>query len=123
MPEPTSSSIGGVALATGGVALATGSVFGRQYDALMLGFVGGMVSLLILPAMTPFRLGLTLFTATVFGAASAPFGPPIAAKYAAFLLEAGPSPIRLLGALVVGCFIQLVLAAVAKRIQKKGDEA
>lgn len=123
MPEPTSSSIGGGALIAAGAVTITGSILGMQYDALLLGLFGGLVSLMFLPAMTPYKVAGTLFTASVFGAMGSPFAPAAAAQYAQFLLQPGPTPLRLFAALAIGLFVQFVIGAVIKRLAKEGGAA
>jgi hypothetical protein len=123
MPEPTSSSIGGGAILAAGAVTITGSILGMQYDALLVGLFGGLVSLMFLPAMPPFKVAGTLFTASVFGAIGSPLAPAVAAKYADFLVQAGPTPLRLFAALAIGLFVQFLIGAVIKRLAKEGGAA
>lgn len=54
MAEPAASTAG-IAIAAGTITL-TGSIFGVQYDVLLAGFFGGLVSLSYLPAMSPWKI-------------------------------------------------------------------
>jgi hypothetical protein len=54
MAEPASSTAS-IAIAAGTITL-SGSVFGVQYDALLAGFFGGLVSLSYLPHMPAFKV-------------------------------------------------------------------
>jgi hypothetical protein len=66
MAEPSSTTAGGIAVATGLVTL-TGSFLGLQYDALLFGLFGGLVSLMHVSVGTPRRMAGTLATAALLG--------------------------------------------------------
>lgn len=126
MAEPTSGVATGVTIAAGAITL-TGSIFGLQYDALLFGLLGGLLSLMHLPPMTALRVASTLASASVLGAL---FGPAlIAAAQAQFSwIGAVPAqPARLGSAVIVGCFlqalIQLVMAWLQGRTKQIGGGA
>jgi hypothetical protein len=71
MAEPTSASIGAVATATGIITL-TGSVMGLQYDALLIGLFGGLISLMHISAGGKIRTAGSLAAAAVCAAVLSP---------------------------------------------------
>ena len=108
MADPTTNTATGIALATGAITL-TGSIFGLQYDALLFGLFGGLISLMHLSPMGLMRLASTLGTASLMGAL---FGPAaIAAAAASWVwFQAIPKePARLGGSLLVGLFAQALI--------------
>lgn len=120
MTEPANTATACVAAVTGSVTIC-GKFFGMEYDALVLGFFGGVVSLMWLPAMNPLRLCGTLFTASVFGGAASPLAPAIAAKYADFLLATGgAAPLRLFAALAFGAMAQGLIGLAINKLKRAG---
>lgn len=76
MAEPTTATVGTVAAATGIITL-TGSVFGLQYDALLIGLFGGLISLMHISAGSKVRTAGTLASAAVCAAVLCPIAFPI----------------------------------------------
>ena len=72
MAEPASSTAS-IAIAAGTITL-SGSVFGVQYDALLAGFFGGLVSLSYLPPMSALKIASKAEPATVLAIFSADIG-------------------------------------------------
>lgn len=108
MAEPTSGVATGVTVAAGAVTL-TGSIFGLQYDALLFGLFGGLLSLMHLPPMPAVRIASTLASASVLGAL---FGPALTAAAAAhfdWVKSVPTDPARLGSAVFVGCFLQALV--------------
>jgi len=121
-PTSTSSAVAGIALATGAISI-TGSILGLQYDALLFGLFGGLISLMHLKPIGVMNLVGTLFTASVMGAL---FGPAAMAAAAASFdwFKAIPAtPARLGGALLVGLFIQAVIPIALQFLAKRGPQA
>ena len=119
MPEPTSSSIGAVALATGAITI-TGSLLGMQNDALLAGLFGGLVSLMHLAPMTRLRMALSLATAAVFGAFLAPIAHAASLNYFPYLKTAGEG-LRLASSFVLGMVAQIAIPALFKILQRKTE--
>jgi len=76
-PEPVSNTTAGIVLAASTISL-TGSIFGVQYEALMWGMVGGLISLMYLEpknpeaVKTPLRVFGVVAASSIFGGV---FGP------------------------------------------------
>ena len=69
MTDPTTSA--SITIATGSVALG-GAVLGLQYDALLLGLLGGLIALQHLGPMTRWAIASSLAAAAIFAAALSP---------------------------------------------------
>lgn len=122
MAEPSSNTASGIALATGTITI-TGSIFGLQYDALLFGLFGGLISLMHLPPMSLLRLVGTLGSAALFGAL---FGPAMIAFAAASWswFSAVPAGLaRLGGALLVGLFAQAIVPIALAFLDRKRNAA
>jgi hypothetical protein len=114
MAEPASSTAS-IAIAAGTITL-SGSVFGVQYDALLAGFFGGLVSLSYLPPMSGLKI-----TGTVAGSAllAGFFAPVIAAAalhYFPWLHSVGDF-MRLAGGAGLGIAAQVLIPAGLKRLR------
>lgn len=120
MAEPATNTVAGVAIATGAITL-TGSIFGLQFDALLFGLFGGLISLAHLGAMTILKTAATLLTAVLLGGLSAPWAVAIGAGVAAafgwteFYAKVPSDAVRLAGALVVGFSAQWLIGYMASR--------
>ncbi len=114
MAEPSSTTAGAVAAATGVITL-TGSIGILQYDALLFGLFGGLISLMHISAGTPARMAGSLATAALLGAVAALFAPAIVQNLSALnsalaWTRAIPvDPIRLAAALLVGIVAQVAI--------------
>lgn len=126
MAEPTSNAAAGIAIATGAVTI-TGSVFGLQYDALLFGLFGGLLSLMHLDAMSLKRTVATLASAAITGALFAPVAVGFAQGSVDWIAKVPAQPLRLGCALLIGCFlqaiVQLVLAWLKGRAKQYGGAA
>lgn len=118
MAEPAASTTVGITLAFGTVAV-SGTFLGIQYDALLAGFFGGLVSLSILPAMTNWKIaGSVVFSAFIAGIFA-----PICAAWA---INSMPwlAPIgdltRLASAVVIGILWQPILPIGMNRLRSWG---
>ena len=118
MAEPTTNAAAGVTYATGAITL-TGSIFGLQYDALLFGLFGGLISLMHLKPMAVMRLVGTLGSASLLGAL---FGPAAAAAAASWVWLAGvpPNLPRLGAALLVGLFFQTMIPLGLSMLERFG---
>ena len=123
MAEPTSNAAAGIALATGAITI-TGSIFGLQFDALLFGLFGGLISLMHLPPMTLLRLVGTLGSAALLGALFGPAAIAAAAASWTWFSAVPAAPARLGGALLVGLFAQAIIPiALAILDRKRGAQA
>lgn len=116
MAEPASSTVG-IALAAGTITL-TGSILGVQYDALLAGFFGGLVSLSYLPAMTLARTAGSVAGSALLGGYAAPLASLAAANYFPFTSGAASTSIS---AFALGLCAQVVIPAALARLRRKGE--
>jgi len=114
MPEPLVSTAS-IVIAASTVTL-SGSVFGVQYDALLAGLIGGLVSLTYLPA-----LPLLKMIGTVAGSAllAGFFAPVLAAAALHFFpwLQSVGDFLRLAGAAALGLGAQVLVPAGLRRLR------
>jgi hypothetical protein len=114
MPEPASLTAS-IALAAGTITL-SGSVFGVQYDALLAGFVGGVVSLTYLPSMSALKIAGTLAGSALLAGF---FAPVIAAALHFFpWLQGVGDFMRLAGGAALGLAAQVLIPACLKRLRR-----
>lgn len=106
MNEPTTS----ITIATGSVAL-TGAVLGLQYDALLLGLLGGLVALQHLGPMSRTAMAASLAAAAVFAAAMSPVAVGAAAEYAPWTAKLKPDVARIALAFGLGLASQTIVPA------------
>lgn len=105
MTEPTTT---GVTLALGAVTL-TGTLFGMQWDALLIGFLGGLIALQHTGPLTKRALVGTLFTACVMAAFFSPIFAGALAEYMAWTAKLPNDIIRRAGALLIGITAQVIV--------------
>lgn len=117
--EPASNTVAGVAIATGAITI-SGSIFGLQWDALLFGLFGGLVSLMHLPVMSKGRMAGTLATAAIMGALAAPFAHAAIGNYAAWLIVVGKDLPRFATAFIVGLTAQWLIPIVLGKIKARG---
>lgn len=129
MAEPVSSTVSGITVATGAITL-TGSIFGLQYDALLIGLFGGLIALMHLPGnavASKVRQVLStsgsLFTAAVMGALFSPVASAAALDYLNFTKALGPDVLRLAMACALGLISKVAIPLIFKLIEKKGAAA
>ncbi|MET3132854.1 hypothetical protein AAKU55_003135 [Oxalobacteraceae bacterium GrIS 1.11] len=120
MAEPASSTVG-IAIAAGTITL-TGSILGVQYDALLAGLAGGLVSLSYLPAMTWGRIAGSVAGSSLIAGWFAPLASIAAANYFPFVAGAGESTIRIAAAAALGLGAQVIIPAAFAWLRKKGGE-
>lgn len=118
MAELASSTIG-VAIAAGTVTV-TGSVLGVQYDALLAGFFGGLVSLSYLPAMTLGRTAGSVAGSALVAGWFAPFASVAAANYFPFVAGVGEPAVRIAAAAALGLCAQVLIPAAFAWLRRKG---
>lgn len=118
MAEPASS-IGAVAIAAGTITL-TGSILGVQYDALLAGFFGGLVSLSYLPAMNLRRTAGSVASSALLGGYAAPLASVTAANYFPFFERAGTAGPGI-SAFALGLCAQVAIPAALARLRRKGE--
>lgn len=122
MAEPASSTVG-IAIAAGTITL-TGSILGVQYDALLAGLFGGLISLSYLPAMTLARIAGSVAGSSLLAGYFAPLFALGVANYFPFAAAAGEAPVRLASAAALGLGAQVMIpAAFAWLRRKSGGEA
>ena len=113
MAEPSSATAAGVVVAAGTITL-TGSIFGLQYDALLFGFCGGLVSLMFLSPDSP-TLRTTratagmLFAAAFLAALFSPGAAPGLHALAEWTEKIPADTIRLASAGLIGLCFQFVI--------------
>ncbi|MET3134605.1 hypothetical protein AAKU55_004905 [Oxalobacteraceae bacterium GrIS 1.11] len=120
MAEPASSTVG-LAIAAGTITL-TGSVLGVQYDALLAGFFGGLVSLSYLPTMTRTRIAGSVIGSSLIAGWFAPLASVTAANYFPFVAGAGEATIRISAAAALGLCAQVIIPAVFAWVRAKGGQ-
>jgi hypothetical protein len=113
MAEPASSTVG-IAIAAGTITL-TGSVFGVQYDALMAGFFGGLVSLSYLPPMSMSKTVGTVAGSALLAGFFAPVIAVAALHYLPWLQSVGDFT-RIAGGAALGIAAQALIPAAMKRL-------
>lgn len=119
MAEPASSTVG-IAIAAGTITL-TGSILGVQYDALLAGFFGGLVSLSYLPAVTLLRTVGSVAGSSLVAGWFAPLLAAAAANYFPFVARAGDTPVRISAAAALGLCAQVVIPAAFSWLRRRGD--
>lgn len=117
MAEPASSTAG-IAIAAGTITL-TGSILGVQYDALLAGFFGGLVSLSYLPPMPRTKLAGTVAGSSILAGYFAPVLAVGAAHYFPWLAGIGDI-MRLACAAGLGVSAQAVIPAALSWIRRRG---
>lgn len=118
MAEPASSTAG-IAIAAGTVTL-TGSILGVQYDALLAGFFGGLVSLSYLPSMPVVKTAGTVAGSSILAGF---FAPVIAAAALHYLpwIEGVGTGLRMACAAGLGVSAQAVIPAALTWIRARGE--
>ena len=119
MAEPASSTVG-IAIAAGTITL-TGSILGVQYDALLAGLAGGLVSLSYLPPMRGPQIAGSVIGSSLIAGWFAPVASVTAANYFPFLSSAGESGIRIAATAGLGLCAQVIIPAAFAWLRKKGD--
>jgi len=114
MAEPAASTAG-IALAAGTITL-TGSIVGVQYDALLAGFFGGLVSLSYLPAMSPWKITGSVASSSLLAGYFAPIAAALALNYFPWLHGVGDFT-RLAAAAAIGIGWQGLLPAGLSRLR------
>jgi hypothetical protein len=114
MPEPAVSTAS-IAIAAGTITL-SGSVFGVQYDALLAGLVGGLVSLTYLPAMSLLKMAGTAAGSALLAGFFAPVAAAAALHFFPWLQSVG-DVLRLAGAAALGLGAQVVVPAGLRRLR------
>ncbi|MDC8756272.1 hypothetical protein [Janthinobacterium fluminis] len=120
MAEPVASSTVGIAIAAGTITL-TGSVLGVQYDALLAGFFGGLVSLSYLPATTWGRIAGSVAGSALLGGWFAPLASAAAVNYLPFVTGTGEPTIRIAAAAALGLCAQVIIPAAFAWLRRKGE--
>lgn len=113
MTEPAGSTAS-IALAAGTITL-SGSVFGVQYDALLAGFFGGLVSLSYLPPMSAWKIVGTVAGSALLAGFFAPVLAVAALHYFPWLLGVGDFA-RLAGGAALGIAAQVLIPAGLRRL-------
>jgi hypothetical protein len=114
MAEPTTSA--GVAIAAGTITL-TGSIFGIDYDMLLAGFFGGLISLSFLQPSTKTSVAATIASSSI---AAGLFGPTLVVfglHWFPFLVDLGTG-MRLVSGSTIGLFFQSAIPAIIRQIGK-----
>ena len=117
MTDPASAT--GASLAAGAITL-TGSILGVHFDALLLGFIGGLVVLSFLPKMTIKAVFWTLFSSSVLGGVLAPISASTLCHFFSFLDTSGDS-VRMASALLIGVGAQTIIPVFLKYLGRKGS--
>lgn len=112
MAEPSSTA--GITIAAPVIAL-TGSIFGAQYDMLLWGFVGGLVSLSYLPPMSPLKIAGSVAGSSLLAGFSAPVVAAGAVHFAPWLSSLG-DVCRIAAAGVIGLCAQWIIPALLELI-------
>ncbi len=122
MAEP-SSTTGGIVIAVGTVTL-TGTFLGLQYDGLLFGLCGGMISLMFLPPESP-TLRTTRATAVMLagaaflGALFSPAAAPLAQSAGDWATKIPAESLRLAAAGGIGLLFQFAVPLALKWLQRR----
>ncbi|CAN7463309.1 hypothetical protein LJR289_003059 [Pseudoduganella sp. LjRoot289] len=115
MAEPVSSTVS-IAIAAATITL-SGSVFGVQYDALLAGLFGGLVSLSYLPPMPALKIAGTVAGSALLAGFFAPVIAVAALHYFPWLNSVGDF-LRLAGGAGLGIAAQVLIPAGLKRLRR-----
>lgn len=115
MAEPAASTSTAIALAFGTVTV-SGSLLGIQYDALLAGFFGGLVSLSILPPMSNLKIAGSVVGSALMAGFFAPLCAAGAVNYMAWLAPIAELT-RLACAVVIGICWQPILPVGLNRLR------
>ncbi len=116
MAEPASSTAG-VAIAAGAITI-TGSIFGIQYDALLMGFFGGLVALSYLPPTPLLRTAGSVISSSLIAGWFAPIIGVAIAHYMPWISGAGETAVRMSIAAAFGLGWQTIVPAALARLGK-----
>jgi hypothetical protein len=114
MAEPASSTAS-IAIAAGTITL-SGSVFGVQYDALLAGFFGGLVSLSYLPHMPAFKVAGSMAGSALLAGFFAPVIAVAALHYFPWLRDVGDF-MRIAAGAALGIAAQVLIPSGLKRLR------
>lgn len=114
MAEPASA-IASTVIAAGTVTL-SGSVFGLQYEALLAGLLGGLISLLYLPPMPALKVAGAVAGAALLAGFFAPVIAAAALHYFPWLQAVGDF-MRVACAAALGLGAQVLIPACLKRLR------
>lgn len=117
MSDPASTT--GVALAALSITV-TGSVLGVQYDALLIGFAGGLVALSFLPSMTWGKVAGSVFTSSVLAGFFAPIAAAAAKNYLPWLVVVGDA-LRIASAAAIGVSAQALVPLALNYLRQKRE--
>lgn len=118
MAEPASSTAVGVAIAAGTITL-TGSILGVQYDALLAGFFGGLVSLSYLPSMPALRTAGSVATSAMLAGFFAPVIAAAGASYFPWVAGMGGFA-RIASGAALGICAQVIIPSLFAWIRARG---
>lgn len=122
MSEPASGTVGSVALATGSITL-TGAIFGLNYDALLCGLFGGLISLMHLEMQSKYQTFVSLAAASVSGAMFSPVAVAAGLNYADWLAKVSPENLRMAAAGAIGVFGQPLIPVVLRLLKSRAGKA
>ncbi|CDG82098.1 putative membrane protein [Janthinobacterium agaricidamnosum NBRC 102515 = DSM 9628] len=94
-----------------------------QYDALLAGFCGGLVSLSYLPPMRWSKIAGSVVGSSLIAGWFAPLASVTAANYFPFMAGAGEATVRISAAAALGLCAQVIIPAAFAWLRKKGDAA
>lgn len=113
MAEPATT---GIAIAAGTIAV-TGSVLGVDYDMLLAGFFGGLVSLSFLEQTTRMKVASTIATSSIAAGLFGPTAVVFALHWFPFLEQLGTG-VRLMSGASIGLCFQTAIPALFRQIGK-----
>ena len=114
MAEPATTA--GIAVAAGTITL-TGSIFGIDYDMLLAGFFGGLVSLSFLEQMTKTKVATTIASSSIAAGLFGPTAVVVSLHWFPFLADLGTG-VRLFSGALIGLFFQTAIPALFRQIGK-----
>jgi len=114
MAEPAASTAG-IAIAAGTITV-TGSIFGVQYDALLAGFFGGLVSLSFLPPTSAWKIAGSVAGSAILAGFFAPILAAAGVNYFPWLQTVGDFT-RIAAAAALGICWQALLPAGLNRMR------
>lgn len=127
MAEPTTTTTSGIALAAGTITL-TGSIVGLQYDGLLFGLAGSLMSLMHLPPDHPAlrtmgRTALMLCLSTFFAGALSPLAAPALHGALEWTAKIPAEPIRLAAAALIGLGLLWAIPVAMRRLNTLGGQS
>lgn len=126
--DPASATVTAVATTLPIITL-TGSIFGLQYDAMLIGLFAGLIGTMHIQSAPPentskcaavLKTGFMLLSAAVLGALFSPVAVAASVEYLPFTKNISPVALRLAAAGAIGLCAQVAVPLLLSILQRKG---